>query len=65
MKISLFWDFMLGRLVARSQCFYKTLEQHIHSASVNTAVFSTSLEQVQHRNRDVLLHMNYTIFSSN
>jgi hypothetical protein len=65
MKISLFWDVMLGRLVAGGQCLYKTPQQHIHSASVNTAVLSISLEQVQYRNRDYLLHMNYNIFISN
>lgn len=65
MKISLFWDVMLGRMVAGGQCFYKTPQQHIHSASVNTAVISISLEQVQYRNRDSLLHTNYNIFSSN
>jgi len=51
MKISLFWDVMLGRLAASGQCFYHTPQQHIHSASANTAVLSISLEQVQYWNR--------------
>jgi hypothetical protein len=59
MKFGLFWDVMLGRMVAGGQCFYQTPQHHIHSASANAAVLSISLEQDQHRNRCFITYELY------